>query len=438
MLWFLLAGSIEVLLVFLRLMGDLRESLRETIYLQIALGILYLFAVFAASIPQPSSRRKVLLILLAALVFRATVWPLSPALSDDVFRYRWEGAIQTHGGNPYFNRPADPQWNHLRDGTYERIPGVDFRAVYGPLTEMVEHATFAAVRRHTPDPFRQAFWFKVPSAVFDLFAIAGGLLLLHVYGLPLHRIVLYAWCPLPLIEFWGTGHNDALTVAALFFALAFAGKGLGPAAMVALGIAGAAKVWPIALIPLFCRAGRWRDAWIAPAVFAAFALPYWPPDYRQVVENMRFASGFVGGWRNNDSLFGGILWLADGNFYIAKRIAFGLSGAVLAALVLLKVQLHRAILVFAATLLAVSANCHAWYLTWMLPSLLLEPWLPLLLWLVLSPLSYVPVFLWASAGQWIGIQTTRWLIYVPVYGHILADAILKGCSLKQRLLMKPR
>ena len=436
--WFLLAGSIEALLFQLRLIGDLRKSLLEAIYLQIALGTLYLFAVFAASHAGPSNKRRVLLILAAALLFRWTVAPLPPALSDDVFRYRWEGAVQAAGGNPYFTRPADPGWSHLKDETYDRIPGVDFRAVYGPLTELVQHATYAATRHLAADPLEQATWFKAPAAIFDLLAIAGGLLVLHVYGLSLERIVIYAWCPLPLIEFWGTGHNDALAVAALFFGLAFAKRGLPAAAMAALGIAGAAKLWPLALIPLFGRIVGWRHCWIPLAVFAGLALPYWPSDYQEVIQNLRFASGFVGGWRNNDSLFGGILWMAGGNFYIAKRIAFGLAGSLLAVLTLRRVALHRAVLIFVAGLLALSANCHSWYLTWMLPSLLIEPYLPILLWTVLSPFAYVAVFRWYSAGEWIGIQTTRWYIYLPVYGCILADAIVKGCSLKQRLLTKPR
>ena len=70
----------------------------------------------------------------AFLTYAAFTYPISflitdlssramgPALSDDVFRYRWEGMLQAHGGNPYQARPVDPEWEHLRDDR-EPTPG---------------------------------------------------------------------------------------------------------------------------------------------------------------------------------------------------------------------------------------------------------------------------------------------------------------------------
>ena len=52
---------------------------------------------------------------------------------------------------------------------------------------------------------------------------------------------------------------------------------------------------------------------------ACFAIPY----LTDVTENAQFMSGFVGGWRNNDSFFGLLLYLT-GDLYRAKYLAFTL------------------------------------------------------------------------------------------------------------------
>jgi hypothetical protein len=81
------------------------------------------------------------------LILRLTVWPLAPGLSDDLYRYRWEGKLQAAGGNPYESRPADTRWSSLRDSSFPLVVGKDFKAVYGPLIEQIEVWTYRVVSR---------------------------------------------------------------------------------------------------------------------------------------------------------------------------------------------------------------------------------------------------------------------------------------------------
>ena len=76
---------------------------------------------------------------------------------------------------------------------------------------------------------------------------------------------------------------------------------------------------------------------------------------------------------------------------------------------------ERGALTVITVLLMVSANCHAWYLTWMLPLLVLCPVPPLLLWVTLAPLAHTAVIRWIAAGEWNGSTSTRYYEYVPVY-----------------------
>lgn len=408
----------------------------ETVTLLLLAGLFYLFSCYLSlrNFDGIKSNRFAAFAVAAGIVFRLTVWPLAPALSDDPYRYRWEGKLQTAGGNPYLVRPADAQWSHLRDTTFPRVVGKDFKAVYGPLIEQLELWTYRAVSAATPDPGRQVFWFKLPFALFDLGTIAAVWWMLGVHGLPRQRVLIYAWSPLTVIEFWATGHNDSLVVLAVVLALGTAARGWWTWCFTALSVAVAAKIWPILLFPLFIGwkrnlPERWYQWWPAIPVLGILALPY----RGDVVENFRFAGGFVGGWRNNDSLFGLILWIAD-DIHRAKYIAFALVAASVVILTVCRVPLERAALAAIAILLMVASNCHSWYLTWILPLLALVPVPALLLWTALVPLAYSAVISWVALGEWNGSTALRWYEYGPVYALLIGSWLVSWLRGRRKLL----
>lgn len=428
----LTAAAVEAAFLSLHAFGELRYHVPETVAILLLAFSLYIVSVYLAlEFSGPDLRRLFGLALGAALVFRLTAWPLMPELSDDLYRYRWEGLLQAHGGNPYQSRPTDPAWERLRDETYERISGRDFKAGYGPLIELIEWGTYRTAAAFTSDPWKQAFWFKLPAALFDLGIVAALAALLRARGLPAHRVLIYAWSPLAVFEFWAAGHNDAVVVFFVVLALWLAARQRWTWAFAALTLASAAKIWPLVLFPLFAgwekwRPLRWRQAWIAGPIAFALVLPYWS----DVTENIRFMSGFLGGWRNNDSLYGLLLYVA-GDQYPAKYTAFAIVILAALAVTVLAWPLERAALWVIAVMLAVSANCHPWYLTWILPLLAISPVPALLLWSGLMPLAYRVVIGWALLGQWNGSTPWRWLIYLPVYG------LLAGSALARRRRSKP-
>ena len=398
----------------------------ETIACLLLAGLFYLLSVYVAlrSPDSNKSYKSALWIVLAGILFRITLWPLAPALSDDPFRYRWEGKLQAAGGNPYDARPNDPGWAHLRDATFPRVPGKDFKAVYGPLTELVEWITYRIASAEEPDVVRQVFWFKVPYALCDLAVLTVLPILLISRGYAADRVLIYAWSPLPVIAFWATGHNDSLVILWLALAFLAAAKQRWTWAFVALSLAAAAKVWPLLLFPLFIgwrgyRPLRWYQWWVAVPILLALAWPYWT----DIHENLRFMSGFVGGWRNNDSVFGMILWLAK-DIYRAKKIAFAIIAAGAAFVTLRRWPLERGALAAITLMLMVSANCHPWYLTWILPLLTLLPVPALLLWTALIPIAYSAVITWSALGEWNGSTALRWFEYAPVYGVLAGSWII--------------
>lgn len=407
--WRLLVPAVAIEAGLSALLASQHEFSRVPDAIAILLGT---FAVYIISVwvvlkkPQSSPR----LILAAAVIFRLTIWPLYPTFTDDLFRYRWEARLQLSGSNPYAKPPSDPSVAFLRDETFTTIPGRDFRAVYGPATEHVYRIAFSAIQSLTPNPYQQIFWLKFPAAIFDLGILAILWHLLPAEALPRSRILLYAWSPLPIFEFWGNGHNDALALCPLVAALYMARRHHWTWAFSMLGLAAAAKVWPAALAPLFWRPSRWRQSLMFPVIGILLMLPFGSG----LISNVRFLSGFLGGWRNNDSIYGLLLWIT-GDQYPAKYAAFAIAFLAVAFALLRHLPLIKGSLVVIATMLLVSANCHPWYLTWLLPLLAFHPSLALLAWTGLIPIAYQVLPRWELLGEWNGSTSLRWYIYLPVF-----------------------
>ena len=67
--------------------------------------------------------------------------PFTPSLSDDAYRYVWDGKVQLAGQNPYRFAPADRRLDGVRYADRGRINHPRLRTVYPPLAEL----GFAAV-----------------------------------------------------------------------------------------------------------------------------------------------------------------------------------------------------------------------------------------------------------------------------------------------------
>jgi alpha-1,6-mannosyltransferase len=370
-------------LLWVGLLGLSRQDSRTpaVVLVVLLLHVVYLIAVYFSLKSQWVP--PVWLVLAAAFAFRATMAPMAPVLTDDLFRYQWEGRIQTEGLNPYATRPADTG--------DPNVPGRDFKAVYGPLTEFSQRVAYSGSGGHLAA-------MKTPAMAAD-----AATLLLLAWAAP-GAALIYAWSPVPVLEFWGQGHNDAI---ALFFVTAAL---LLPHAGVWLGLAAAAKWWPLVLLPALARS--WRDWLWAGAIPVVLMVPFLDGIS---IENLRFTTGFLGGWRNNDLGYGALLALT-GDQYRAKHLAFAILGIAAIGVRWMPWPRERKGLAVVLAMLAVSANVHPWYLSWTLPFLVFYPVPWVFLWSALMPIAYETAIRWTILGEWAQSPEIRWLIYLPVVG----------------------
>lgn len=376
-----------------------------------------------------STPRSLRWIWAAALLFRVTVLPLDPSLSEDTARYRWQGMLQHAGGDPYLALPEDPQWEVLRDATWPRVAAKDKPSAYGPVLEQLNLWTYRCIRLWESDPWKQVWLFKLPFAVAELGVGAALMWLLAAARRPPAWALIYLWSPLAVTEFWIEGHNDALGAALAVAALALSLRQRHTWALVLLTIATLCKFWPVVLLPFLAlarRGGRWRVHWkgllAAGGAGMAICTVYW----RNVAEVLQVLEGFTMGWRNNDSLFAALLWVAGGDMESAATAGKWILIACVAWLWWRRLPPCLGELSAVTALLLLSANCFPWYLSWMLPLLAVHPVRPLLLWTALAPLAYHVVPVYEATGAWEYDSRLVFLEYAPVLAWLGTLGILRS------------
>ena len=256
----LIALGALLLLIELYTFGAHRHNrFYSVLILLLISGIPFVFAVWWTFQCKKFPANTLLIILIGGALFRLILVPLDPPrLSTDIYRYIWDGRLQGAGINPYLYLPIDPRLAGLRDDSiYPNINRKEYaRTIYPPVAQIF----FFVVTRVT----QSIPGFKGVLVLVDLVTVGLVAASLRAIGQPAERVIVYAWHPLPIFEFGGAGHIDALMICFIALALfARAHQKFGIAGF-ALGAATLVKFFPAILLPAIYR--RWDKK--LPSAFA--------------------------------------------------------------------------------------------------------------------------------------------------------------------------
>jgi hypothetical protein len=234
----------------------------------VAVQIVVYVAVVWLSLRTKDSRALLMLGLVFAALFRLSLLFSPPYLSDDIYRYVWDGRVQAAGINPYRYIPADEALAHLRDDKiYPNINRRDYaHTMYPPIAE----AAFLLITRVS----ESVTWMKAAMLAFEAVAVWALVQLLVSFGFARQRVLIYAWHPLAIWEFAGSGHVDALAIAFIALALLVHRKSRETLTGFFLACATCVKLFPAVLVPAFHRWGRWKLLLAFVATILISYLPY--------------------------------------------------------------------------------------------------------------------------------------------------------------------
>jgi hypothetical protein len=342
------------------------------------LGACYLVLRARRSLP---ARSTLMIIGVVAVLARGTLVFSPPTLSNDMYRYVWDGRVMSAGISPYAYAPGDPALEELRPPDYwiwSQINRKGAITIYPPGAELF----FAGVYQVYPD---SVTWTKGAMVLVDLASCVLLLLILGRLGMPRVRVLLYAWGPLPIIEFGSSGHVEALsvfwTLAAILAGVVAVQRGAGGAARAGRGsslwaaacLAAAAlvKLIPLLLLVGWIRRFGWKFVALCTGLFGLVYAGF-------VVLTGGHVSNFLVTYllheHNNAPIYALMSELVAKPLGIGDELVRGVLLAALAVVALL-VALRRDtgpysfvsksfVLVGAYLLLA--TNAHPWYATWLL------------------------------------------------------------------------
>jgi len=339
-------------------------------------------------------------------LFRATLlFATPPTLSDDVYRYIWDGRLTNAGVNPYAYAVESPLLNRFDSPQRALVNNSWMASPYLPAAQ----ALFAAVYWFAADGPRAIapIAFQVAAVLFDL--LTGWLVtdLLRRLGLPRARALIYLWNPLVVVEFAHGAHVDALMICLLMTALwalvAARDSSSKFPSVVALAAATLTKGLPALLLPVMTRRWGWRRTIVYAGLVVVACLPFalgagWgltgPLDGEGLFGALRI---YAAHWNYNGGLYHWLeVWLSGyrtpgpvppeivgwGPIRAAKLIVAVALGLVLIAVWRMSqraiapdddLALLRLAMVPLAAYLLLATTVHPWYVTLIIPLL---PFLP--------------------------------------------------------------
>ncbi|MBG8553695.1 glycosyltransferase 87 family protein [Hymenobacter guriensis] len=376
--------------------------------------------------------------LAAALLLRLLWLPAPPALSDDFYRFRWDGLLVANGYNPFRFRPDElvaptpaaslpPALAAQLRQLYSQLNSPHYYSVYPPVCQ----GAFALGARLFPDS-EQGFVLVLRLLVLAAEAATTLLLLwlLRQLRLPRTQALWYLLHPLVVVELTGNLHFEALVIALLLGAGALLLRDRWQASAGILGVAVATKLLPLVALPLLVRRLGWRRAVAYGAVCGLTVLALFSPFLTtELLQNIgrslglyfrtfEFNASFyylaraLGYWYwgyNKIALIGPALAGAGalGILVLAWRERLPLSGAALPRTLLLVLTLYYLL----ATVV------HPWYLTPLLALSVFTRFRFALVWGALVTLSY-------ATYQTSSYRENPWLLaleYTVVLGVLLLE-----------------
>lgn len=355
--------------------------------------------------PRGLSGFTLVCVLINSLAIRIIITQFE--ISDDVYRYTWEGHIQNNGYNPYQFAPQAPNLRHLIWDGYQKPNHSDLTTIYSPLALQF----FRLVALVTLD-------YEIYSYLFvflDMLVICLILGLLRWRGDPLEHLIWYALNPVCIVAFAGQGHLDIIMVFWLVLSLINHHRKAWTWMWICLALAVLSKFPAIFLIFCFLNRSNWSRSIIFLIVLIGGYVPYANAEV-QLFETLWV---FGTSYQYNNSLFG-IVYGLCGHQLLTLGFLIGLA-LIGCGWVLLISENPLISGVFVGTcFLLFSPTVHYWYLSLILPFVCFYRKSYLLMWC-------------ATSGVWLivlqSMQEARFdhypyyqlIQYLPVYFLIFKD-----------------
>ncbi|MEL6671905.1 MAG: glycosyltransferase 87 family protein [Bacteroidota bacterium] len=270
-------------------------------------------------------------VLAAGVLLRFLAFWALPELSNDYFRFLWDGSLTVYGENPFLSLPSEITADPARlaalgldNDWFQALNSPEYYTIYPPVLQML-FALGAWLAEG--DLYEGVLVLKASIFLAEVGSLWMMLRLLKRWKLPLHWLGWYALNPLVIAEWSGNLHFEALMIFFLLWSIDLLSQEKWQLASFPFFLAVATKLLPLMLMPLLIRRLGWKRVFIFGSIvgslflisfipFFSSSIADWPAELLQTLQNIRQSfSLYVEVFEFNASLW-----------YVIRAIGFGLVG----------------------------------------------------------------------------------------------------------------
>ncbi len=365
-----------VVLCFVPLSWYLGYRVQQSEFGRIALSFGLLFAMYALVLLRLKTEKEVAFFVGVAVLCRLILVFSMPLLSDDYFRFIWDGRLAIQGIHPFDALPSTYaqqgfQVEGLDAELYSRLNSPDYHTIYPPVAQ----AIFAV----SCFIFPQHIEWSAGMMKLLLFAMECGSIwlmcrLVRRFGMALKCVLLYALNPLVIVEITGNLHFEGAMVFFLLLSLWWGVQSRPVLSAGAMALSVASKMVSLLALPFIWRLMGWKRAMGYYVVFGILSLLLFAPLLNGIfLQNFaQSLSLYFRQFEFNAGLFNIVQWLG---YIITGKNQLPLIGPLLALMAALAIGLQViardkvtwktlpvALLFAVCTWLLCTTTMHPWYL----------------------------------------------------------------------------
>lgn len=232
-----------------------------------------------------------------------------PSLSDDYFRFIWDGQLLKHGINPFDFLPADVTANFPnKEKLLEGMNSQNYYSIYPPVAQLIYYLGVAFSPKSILGSIISMRSIVLLAELGSIFLIPKILRSLKMN--PLNSLW-YILNPLVIIELTGNLHFEGIMIFLFLTALFFIIQNKRLAASIFWALSAGAKLIPMVFLPVLFRKYKIKELFLIYGLTIGFFILFWIPLYNS---NMliHFSESFNLYFKNfefNASLYYVVRWV---------------------------------------------------------------------------------------------------------------------------------
>ena len=323
-----------------------------------------------------NSSINVKMLVAIGILIRIVLLFVEPNLSDDFYRFVWDGRLLNHGVNPFLELPShyieqNLHSDFLTKDLYDNLNSQNYYTVYPPVLQ----AVFAVATFLFPKSILGSIIvMKSFLLLFEIGSIVLIMRLLAHFKMPKENVLLYALNPVVILEIVGNIHFEGAMICFSLLAIWLLVRQKWHLSALSMSIAIVAKLLPLMFLPFLMKRLRWKSISYYITVGGGLILLFIPLLNEAFIANISESVGlYFKSFEYNGSIYYILRWIGYQQVgynwisTISPYLTLSIFVIVMIAALLVKERAFKYLaqnMLFALTIFYLFATTvHPWYIT---------------------------------------------------------------------------